>query len=195
MTEAVRVPLPPVQHRFGARLALCAAALTLALAGCVAPEGAGGNTPEPGVASATRNGPEGAAPGTCWGRTISPAVVVTVTEQVQEAPARINPDGSIGKPPVYRTETRQEIATPRRDNWFQTPCPEVTTPEFIASLQRALAARGIYSGPVTGTMDPETRAAVRSYQRGNGPDSGVISLEAARALGLVAVPRPDAEAD
>ncbi len=145
--------------------------------------------PEPGVLAPTRNGPADAAPGTCWGKTVSPAVVERVSTQVQIKPAKVNPDGTIGRPPVYRTEEKQVIVTPRRDNWFETPCADVLTPEFIASLQRALSARGGYAGAITGTMDPATRRAVQAFQRADGPDSGVLTLAAARELGLIAVPR------
>ena len=169
---------------------LAALVVQVMLAGCAAVPTGGDAPPEPGVLAATRNGPAGAPEGTCWGRTVSPAVVETVTRQVQVKPAQINPDGTIGAPPTYRTETRQEIVTPRVDNWFETPCPEAMTPDFIASLQRALQARSYYLGDVTGTLDPATRAAVEAFQTAEGgPRSGVLSLAAARALGLVAVPR------
>ena len=130
-----------------------------------------------------------AAEGTCYARTTTPAIIETVTEQVEVTPAKMNPDGSIAKPPVYKTETRQEIVRARVDNWFETPCPDVLTVEFNSTLQRALQARGYYSGPITGEMDAATRQAVRRYQARQGPNSEVLSLTTARALGLVAVPR------
>lgn len=145
--------------------------------------------PEPGVLEATRNGPANAAEGSCWGKTVSPAVVERVTEQVQIKPASVNPDGSIGSLPVYRTEQRQVIVTPRQDNWFETPCPDVLTPEFISSLQRALVARGAYGGAITGSLDPKTRASIEQVQRARGLNSAVLSLDTARTLGLIAVPR------
>lgn len=163
--------------------------LCVAIAGCDVTAPAADQPPEPGVLEATRNGPKGAPPGSCWGRTVSPAVFETVTEQIQVEPAKVNPDGSVAKLPVYRSETHQEMVVPRRDNWFETPCPEVLTPEFVASLQRALSARGFYTAEITGTMDDTTRAAVQSYQQPTGPDSGVLSLNAARSLGLIAVER------
>ena len=169
---------------------LPALALAAGLAAC---DGATGSAPEPGVFEATRSGPPGAAPGTCWGRTFTPAVVERVSERVEVKPAVVNPDGTIGALPVYRTEDRQVIVTPRRDNWFETPCPDVLTPEFISSLQRALQARGTYAGPVTGVMDAATRAAIRTFQAPGGPDSGVLSVESARLLGLIAVPRQPTE--
>ena len=63
------------------------------------------------------------------------------------------------------------------------------TPEFISSVQRALDVRGFYSGALTGRMDARTLRAVRKYQAPQGLDSSVLSLAAARKLGLVALPR------
>lgn len=127
--------------------------------------------------------PPGAAPGTCWGRDATPAVIETVTEQVilDEADA-----------PVYHTETSQNIITPREDTWFETPCDDVMTPEFNASLQRALEARGHYRGSITGRLDGRTRAAIRAYQKPQGLDSGLLSLAAARQMGLMQVDLEDA---
>ncbi|MEM5542185.1 peptidoglycan-binding domain-containing protein [Sulfitobacter sp. AS92] len=173
------------------RSATLRAAMLLAIAGIAGCDSTASSAsrPEPGVLEATRNGPAGAAEGSCWGRTVSPAVIETVTEQVEITPAKMNPDGSITKPPVYKTETRQEIVRARVDNWFETPCPDVLTAEFNSTLQRALQARGYYAGPITGAMDTATRQAVRRYQARQGPNSEVLSLTTARALGLVAVPR------
>lgn len=145
--------------------------------------------PEPGVLAATRNGPVGAPEGSCWGKTVSPAVVQTVTRQEQIKPAVVNPDGTIGVLPEFKSTTRQEIITPRVDNWFETPCTETLSPQFISSLQRALFARGLYAGAITGILNADTRAAVQRLQRTEGLDSPVLSLETARMLGLVAVPR------
>jgi len=142
----------------------------------------------------TRNAaPPGAEPGTCWGRDETPAVVETVTEQVMLQPAEILADGTVSRPAAYKTETRQQIVKPREATWFETPCEEELTEEFNASLQRALKARGHYRGPVTGRMDSRTRAAIRAYQKPQGLDSGVISLAAARQMGLVLAETPDVE--
>ena len=163
------------------------AAAILAVSGCDVPP-SGAEQPEPGVFAPTRSGPEGAPPGTCWGRTVSPAVVERVSERVEVKPAEINLDGTIAKLPEYQTVDRQVIVTPRKDTWFETLCPDQLTPEFISSLQRALMARGVYSAIITGVMDAPTRAAIEAFQRPTGPDSGVLSLQSARTLGLVAVP-------
>jgi hypothetical protein len=147
----------------------------------------GGPAPPPDLAAA----PPGAPPGTCWGKQVSPAVVETVTEQVQTTPAVTAPDGRVLTPAGYATETRQAIVEERRVRWIETPCPETQPPDFIASLQRALWARGLHSGPVTGRMDAGTRKAVRRYQAARGLDSDILALDSARALGLVALPRPE----
>lgn len=142
----------------------------------------------------TRNAaPPGAAPGTCWGQDDTPAVIETVTEQVVLQPAELRDDGTVARPAVYKTETRQKIVKPRETTWFETPCEEELTPEFNASLQRALKARGHYRGPINGQMDGRTRRAIRAYQKPQGLDSGMISLAAARQMGLVAVEVPEAK--
>ena len=141
----------------------------------------------------TRNeAPPWAAPGTCWGTDETPAVIETVTEQVMLAPEQSPEAGAQAAGVVYRTDTQQKIVTPRQDMWFEIPCEEQRTPEFTASLQRALKARGHYHGPVTGEMTRRTRAAIRAYQKPQGLDSAMISLAAARQMGLVAVPLSDA---
>jgi len=129
-----------------------------------------------------------ANPDACWSKTTSPAVIETITERLLVQPAQISSAGTITQPPIYRTRTRQRIVDDG-NRWFEIPCALRDEPVFIATLQRALAARDFYGGPVTSAYDARTRAAVRAYQRPEGPDSGVLSLRAARALGLVAVPR------
>lgn len=144
---------------------------------------------EPEVSRAIQDAPPGAAPGSCWGKHVVPAIVQTVTDQVLIQPAEVRVDGSVTAPAIYRTETRQDIVRQRTETWFETPCDAALTPEFIATLQRALAARGHYHGPIDGEMTARTRAAVRAWQAPEGLDSGILSLAAARRLGLVAVPR------
>lgn len=129
-------------------------------------------------------GPENARPDACYAQDVTPAVIETVTEHVEVSPERLAPDGSVLEPASYRTDTRAQIVETRREIWFETPCAAQDDPAFIATLQRALAARGHYSGPVTGVMDRRTQAAIRAFQRPQGLDSGVLSLAAARLLGL-----------
>ncbi|MCR9125083.1 MAG: peptidoglycan-binding protein [Rhodobacteraceae bacterium] len=142
---------------------------------------------EPDLAYLTAVAPPGASEGTCWGKQAVPAIIETVTDQVLVQPAEVMADGRVLQPAIYRTETRQAIVRERRETWFETPCPDRMTPEVIASLQRALTARALYRGAISGAMDARTRAAIRRYQQPQGLDSGILSLAAARQLGLIEV--------
>lgn len=125
------------------------------------------------------------ADGTCWGQTILPARIETETRQVLVSPA------IAGRPATYQTETRQVIVEPRRAAEFEAVCPEQLTPALVLNLQRALKARDIFRGPITGDGDAATVDALRRYQTSRGgPDSGVLSRKAAVDLGLVAA-RPE----
>ncbi|MFV2035926.1 MAG: peptidoglycan-binding protein [Halocynthiibacter sp.] len=165
-------------------------ALLMLLAGCEAAVGTGATT---GVtrqlAYTTEAAPQGAVAGSCWGLDVSPAVVETVTEQLLVRPAEIGADGAVLRPAAYLTEIRQEIVQPRQDLRFETPCASQMTAELIATLQRALRVRGIYPAPISGILDDRTRRAIRDYQAEAGLDSGILSLVAARKLGLIAVAR------
>ncbi|OIQ44643.1 MAG: peptidoglycan-binding protein [Roseobacter sp. MedPE-SW] len=143
--------------------------------------------PLTGVAPPSPEAPPGAPPGTCWHRNTSPAIIQTVTDQVLVTPDVRDATGQILQPAVFRTVTRQDIVQPRRETWLETPCQEQMTPEFIASLQRALAARGFYHGATSGQIDRATRIAIRRYQKDAGLDSSTLSLDTARKLGLIAI--------
>lgn len=69
---------------------------------------------------------------------------------------------------------------------FRVPCPELIDIDFVASLQRALLARGYDVGPISGQVGGLTKQALRDHQRKRGFDSPILTLETARALGLVA---------
>ena len=176
MIRPARFPTGP------ARTAALAGVLLAVLAGC----GADGPAIRRDFGA---KAPPGAPPGTCWDKTIRPAVIETVTEQVRVTPATAT------SPAEYRTETAQRIVEDRQESWFETVCPDALTPEFIASLQRALAARQAYGGAVTGRLDAPTRQALRAWQAAKGRDSATLSLDTARELGLAAVPRPDTAPD
>ncbi len=162
-------------------------ALGLSLVACTpgppAPSAAAITTTAPGSA------PPDAPPGTCWARDVTPAVVEVVTEHVLAKPAEIADDGTILVPARYDTRSVQRIVEPRREFHFEVPCDNVLTPDFIAALQRALAARGLYDGPLSGQLDAATRRAIRAFQRPAGLDSDILILESARKLGLVAYGR------
>ncbi len=136
-----------------------------------------------------RAAPAGATEGTCWDRTIIPARIETVTEQVLVHPPVTDTLGKTVQPAIYATETRQNIVSPREERFFEILCPEDISPEYIASLQRALAVRDVYTGPITGLWNRATSVAVHRFQTPLGIDSTSLSLDAARQLGLTAVER------
>lgn len=170
------------------RTALCLALPLAAFALLSACTPASPENPADALLGSMLDTPPGAAPGTCWGKIVSPALIETVTEQVLVEPARLDAGGAVVTPAIFRTETRQRIVTERQVTWFETPCPADLTPDVIASLQRALTVRGLYAGPVTGQIDRPTSEAVRRYQAATGLESPVLSLAAARTLGLIATP-------
>lgn len=171
--------------------ALWAVALAV-LTGCGGASGFpndGLETPVPDFTSAQIDPPPGVRPDGCWVRDVAPAELETVTRQIEVAPARYDASGQQISPARFRTETAQVILRERQELIFETPCPEALTPTLISTLQRALEARGLYRGPITGEMDVPTRRAVRRYQTSNGLPSGLLSIQSARGLGLLATPR------
>ena len=164
------------------------------LGGCMTPPAIdAARFQEPDLAVERTAIPPNADPRLCWGRHVTPAVIETVEEDIVVQPAQVRADGSISVPPITKSETLPRVIEERREIWFEVPCVSELTPDFIMSLQRALAARGLYRGPINGEMDGSTRAAIRQYQSAEGLDSPIISTAAARELGLlVASPAPDA---
>jgi hypothetical protein len=125
-------------------------------------------------------------PGVCYVSQIKPAVFETTTEQVQVSAERRDPKtGTVIRPARYRTETRQRMISERVPQWFRTPCVEQLTDDGIATLQRALQARGVFRGEITGRYDRPTQRAVHVWQKARGLDSGKLSFQLARELGLV----------
>lgn len=169
-------------------IAICATLMALQACGnATLPEVARLSEPRP--VEATPNLPPSANLEACHGRKVTPAVIETVTEQIMLQPAQIGANGNILHPAIFKSEKQQRIVQERQDLWFESPCPETMTPEFVSSLQRALAVRGYYIGPINGKMGTRTRWAVRAYQREQGLNSATLSTAAARQLGLVTVER------
>jgi hypothetical protein len=174
-------PTPPVNPRPFALAAL----LGLPLSACGPGDAADAITADPGIPDFMTAEIETGNDGRCYGRDITPAVIETVTAYEVETPAVIGPDGSVLTPASYRTVTRQEIIRERGEVTFETLCPPAYTVEFVATLQRALTTRGLFTGPINGLMDTATGRAVQDFQRFDGPDSPLLSIEAARRLGIV----------
>lgn len=125
--------------------------------------------------------------GRCQAREEIPAVYEHVMGEVQVIQAEIAPDGTVISPPVYRRAPVPKVVRERSEYIFDAVCGHQMTPDFISSLQRALAARGYFGGNVTGWIDAPTSAAIHKYQRDRGLDSEQLSLETARSLGLITV--------
>ena len=125
-------------------------------------------------------GPEG----TCWAHDLIPAAYETVTEQTMVTPEIRDATGTLVSPAAYQSVARLRVLRERRDIWFTAPCPDAVTPEYLATLQRALKARGYYTQALTGAMDRDTTEALRHYQADHGLDSPLLSLAAARQLGV-----------
>lgn len=122
---------------------------------------------------------------TCWAAEVSPAIIETVTEQTLVTPEIRDASGQVVTPASFRSTTKQRIVQDRDAVWFRAPCPADMTVDFIATLQRALKARGLYRQPLTGVLDPATSEAIRRFQAERGLDSRQLSLAAAKELGLV----------
>ncbi|WP_069299647.1 peptidoglycan-binding domain-containing protein [Neptunicoccus sediminis] len=134
--------------------------------------------------------PENAGPTDCFGHEFTPAVIETITEKIPLKPARLAVDLETGETTVirkatFKTMTMQRIVTPRNEQWFPAVCPHKYTEDFVQSLQRALQARGFYSGALTGWMDEETKIAVKLYQRKLDLDSPIVAKATAEEFGLV----------
>lgn len=129
-----------------------------------------GSAPNPGTALSVD------AQGTCWARERVAA------EAARPADPETDPTGA---PEPLRP---RKPVKPGQIIRFPTPCPDVTDSAFIATLQRALGARGYYHGAATGQMDAATRQALRAYQDRRGLPSGTLSIGAAREMGLIITP-------
>ncbi len=164
----------------------------VALAGCVQPPEVQKLSAPPTIVT-TLQAPPKATPGSCWGKETTPPETKTVILPTLVQPAQIASDGTVISPPIYRRAPQEQVIKPAVQRWFETPCPSVMTPDYISSVQRALAARGLHQGPVTGTMDSPTRRAIRKFQAPQGLDSDTLSLAAARTLGLAPALLPQDE--
>lgn len=121
----------------------------------------------------------------CWGVEETPAVIEETVQSIVLQPAQMTADGTVLSPPVTKQEVQQKIIRERKETWFETLCEDELTPDFIASLQRALIARGLFDGEIDGTMTSQLGFSIRRYQGPQGLDSSILSRAAARQMGLV----------
>lgn len=130
----------------------------------------------------------------CFAQEMTPARYETVTSQVLVAAAVRDDQGRVVAPARYRTQTQQRVVTPRKPIEFRTPCEADLTKPFVQMIQRALAARAVYSGPEDGVLTPQTKRAIRLYQQSFGLDSATLSLEGAQRLGLISLSQEQLDA-
>lgn len=161
------------------------AVLGLALAGCVAPDGA--TTPE--VAQIDLGDITTDAQGRCFGRSAGPTETTIVTELIEVVPEVRDENNVLVREAVFRNVTRPRTVRAGEGAQFETVCPQVYTTDFVATLQRALIVRQAYGGQVNGLYDSATSDAVAAFQRARGIDSPFLSAAIARELGLVAQER------
>lgn len=124
--------------------------------------------------------------GICWAKDTTPAVIETTTEQLVVTDEQRDAQGAVTAPATYQTKTHQRLLQDHEEVWFRAPCPSDMTVNFVATLQRALKARGLYMAPVTGIVDATTSEAIRQFQAERGLDSPELSLSAAKELGIIA---------
>lgn len=87
---------------------------------------------------------------------------------------------------MVRAEYRQAPAgAPPRLGWAPVVCGGPLSRDALQRLQASLAARGYDPGPADGSERPETYAALRKFQRDHHMAVGQITVESARALGVI----------
>ena len=129
----------------------------------------------------------------CRAKIAQPAIYETVTEKKLIAPPKLSPSGRQIAPATYQNQTIYRVIRERAIRWFDTPCKDEINADLIASLQRALAARGYFNGKLTAIMDHDTKVALRRYQSENGLDSAILARQTTNTLGLLPVPRQTVE--
>lgn len=124
---------------------------------------------------------------TCFFEKIIPAEISTRVETRMIRTEKRDARGQLISPTQYETTRTQTITKPRSVTKIDAVCPEDLTPEFIASLQRAFQARGLFSAPVTGSLDVPTRRAISNFQTVRGIQSATLTIVTAQELGLVVI--------
>ena len=125
----------------------------------------------------------------CRAKVSQPAIYETTTKKNLIAPAKFSPSGRQIAPPTYQNQIIHRVVRERAVKWFDTPCEDEINADLIAGLQRALAARGYFSGKLTAIMDHDTEAALRRYQAEKGLDSAILASQTVMDFGLLPVPR------
>jgi len=116
---------------------------------------------------------------------ITPAEIFTQIKTRLVQPEKRNTAGQLVLPAQYETIRTLTITKPRSVTKIDAVCPEDLTLEFIASLQRAFQARGLFFSTITGAMDTPTQRAILNFQTARGVESATVMKATAQELGLV----------
>ncbi len=125
--------------------------------------------------------------GRCYAFDPGPDRFTTVTQQVMIVPEVRDDAGKVTQPAVFRNEDRRVRVPPETVTRFEVVCPQSLSQSFVASLQRALSARGAYQGQINGRLDQTTQSAIRAFQTTSGRHSAILAVKTAQSLGLIAV--------
>ncbi len=131
---------------------------------------------------------ETAANGRCFAIDTGPERTESIVEEVLTLPEQRDADGTVLRPAIYRQEERDVLVPINDPVRFEVVCPQIYSQSFVASLQRALSARGAYSGAANGLLDGATQNAILLYQTARGRHSAQLSVATAREFGLISDP-------
>ncbi|MEM7244612.1 MAG: peptidoglycan-binding domain-containing protein [Acidobacteriota bacterium] len=117
-------------------------------------------------------------------RVTSPAQYKTFTKTVMVNPAR---EQRTSIPAEYQTVTRQVPVSEASMEWVQIDCntrAPILDRDTCMDLQRALEARGHYTGPINGIFGVQTRSALHSFQEKEGLEAGRLDSDTITLLNL-----------
>lgn len=127
------------------------------------------------------------ADGRCFSFDPGPPTFETITQQVIAVPEQRAADGSVTQPAIFRNVDRQVEVIRENPPRFQVVCPQDLSQNFVASLQRALAARNAYAGAINGLIDDATKTAILQFQAESGTYSSNLAMVTAQSLGLLSI--------
>lgn len=111
-----------------------------------------------------------------------PAEYKSVTKTIVDRPTTVKREEV---PAVIKNVDREVEVAQARTLWTQVLCEVNTTNEVVIRLQSALKSTGHYFGKIDGIIGPGTRRAIMSYQKAQGVESDILTIESAKALGVI----------
>jgi hypothetical protein len=117
-----------------------------------------------------------------WADKRMPAVYRTEVVKETVRPGRKE---VVRHPAVYRTVQQTELVKPAGQGWALVVCGGELHPVFVQRLEWALTSAGYDAGPPDGVADAQTYAGLRLFQRDRGLAQGQLTVESARALGVL----------